>query len=80
MTAAGLEYAGLGLLVSGIALLLGGIAGWIVVTQVLKFVWAPDWGVALATVLAGAAVTLVLGLAGAWAALGAKVAGVLREN
>ena len=80
MTAAGMEYAGLGLLVSGIALLLGGLAGWIVVTQVLKFQWAPDWGVALATVLAGAAITLLLGLAGAWRTLGTKVSRVLRDG
>ncbi|MCG2841423.1 FtsX-like permease family protein [Sandaracinobacter sp. RS1-74] len=79
MAAAAMEYAALGLLVSGLALALGGLSGWIVVTQVLKFGWAPDWGVALATVLAGAAATLLLGLAGAWRTLGAKVARVLRE-
>lgn len=79
MATAALEYAGLGLLVSAIALLLGGIAGWVVVTQVLEFGWSPNWGVALLTVVAGAAVTLVLGLFGAWRTLGVKVARVLRE-
>lgn len=79
MATAALEYAGLGLLVSAIALLLGGIAGWVVVTQVLEFGWSPNWGVALLTVVAGAVVTLVLGLFGAWRTLGVEVARVLRE-
>ncbi len=80
MTAAAMEYAGLGLLVALIALALGGLAAWLVVTQVLKFGWKPDWVVALTTVLLGAAVTLVLGLIGAWQTLGAKVAATLRSS
>lgn len=80
MTAAAMEYAALGLLVAFIALALGGIAAWIVVTRVLEFSWQPDWGAAFLTVLLGAAVTLILGLAGAHRALGVKVARVLREN
>jgi putative ABC transport system permease protein len=79
MGAAAMEYAGLGSLVALIALALGGIAAWVVVTQVLDFGWRPDWGVALLTVLLGAAVTLALGLVGAWRTLGVKVARVLRE-
>ena len=80
MTAAAMEYAALGLLVALIALALGGLAAWVVVTQVLQFSWQPDWGVALLTVLLGAAVTLVLGLVGAHRTLGVKVARVLRES
>lgn len=80
MSAAAMEYAALGLLVAGIALLLGGAAGYVVVTQVLKFDWKPDWGAALLTVLLGAAATLALGLAGAWRTLGVKVARALREQ
>jgi putative ABC transport system permease protein len=80
MMAAAMEYAGLGLLVATIALALGGLAAWLVVTQLLKFGWNPDWLVTLTTVLLGAAVTLVLGLIGAWQTLGAKVAGVLRSS
>lgn len=80
MTAAAMEYAGLGLLVAVLALGLGGLAAWLVVTQVLDFGWNPDWLVALTTVLLGAAVTLLLGLAGAWRTLGVKVAGVLRSS
>jgi putative ABC transport system permease protein len=80
MQAAALEYAGLGLLVALIALGLGALSGWVVVTKVLAFGWSPDWGVALATALVGALVTLGLGLVGAWRTLGVKVAAVLREG
>lgn len=79
MAAAGLEYAGLGLLVGVAALLLGGVAGWLVLTQVLKIGWHADWTMALATVLAGAVLTLALGLAGAWRTLGTRIATALRE-
>lgn len=80
MTAAAMEYGGLGLIVASLSLLIGALSAWVVVTQVLAFGWEPDWGVALLTVLAGAAVTLVLGLVGAWRALGIRVARVLRES
>jgi putative ABC transport system permease protein len=80
MVAAAMEYAGLGLLVALIALGLGGLAAWLVVTKVLDFGWNPDWAVALTTVLLGAAVTLALGLVGAWQTLGAKVAATLRSS
>jgi putative ABC transport system permease protein len=48
------------------------------VTSVLKLHWQPDWGVAVATVAGGAAITLVLGLAGAARALAARPNAVLR--
>ncbi len=79
MRAAAMEYAGLGLLVALVALGLGGIGAWVVVTKVLEFGWRPDWMVALATVLGGAAVTLALGMVGAWRTLGVRVAPSLRE-
>lgn len=79
MAAAAMEYGGLGLLVAGLSLLLGALGAWVVVTQVLAFGWKPDWGVALLTVVAGAIVTLLLGLLGAWRTLGVRVARVLRE-
>ncbi len=78
--AAAMEYASLGAIVAGVALLLGGFAAWLVVTQVFDLGWKPDWVVALLTVLAGAAVTLSLGLIGAWQALGEKVATTLRTQ
>ena len=80
MLSAAMEYAGLGLLVALMALALGGAAAWTIVTLLFDFTWQPDWAVALATVLAGAALTLVLGLIGAWRTLGAKVAPALREQ
>ncbi len=72
------EYGLLALIVSGLALLLGGAAGWYIVTQVFQLEWQPDWLPVVATVLAGGAVTVVLGLAGSWAALSARPNAVLR--
>ncbi|MFZ4690302.1 MAG: ABC transporter permease [Polymorphobacter sp.] len=73
------EYGFLALIVSVLALLLGGGAGWYVVTQVFKLEWQPDWLPVLAVVLAGGAVTVVLGLAGSWRALSARPNAVLRD-
>ncbi len=73
------EYGLLALMVSGVALLLGGMAGWYTVTQVFKLEWQPDWGPVVATVLAGGAITVLLGLAGSWRALSARPNTVLRE-
>ena len=73
------EYGALALIVAGLALLLGGAAGWYVVTQVFKLEWQPDWLPVVATVLAGGAVTVVLGLLGSWSALSARPNAVLRE-
>lgn len=76
---AALEYLLLGLIVAGLALALGALAGWFTVREVLDLTWQPDWGVAALTVLAGAVVTLALGLTGAVRALGAKPNATLRE-
>lgn len=73
------EYGLLALIVSALALLLGGFAGWYVVAQVFKLEWQPDWWPVAATVLAGGAVTVLLGLAGSWRALSARPNTVLRE-
>jgi putative ABC transport system permease protein len=73
------EYGFLALIVSALALLLGTGAGWYVVTQVFKLEWQPDWLPVVATVLAGGAVTVVLGLVGSWRALSARPNTVLRE-
>lgn len=73
------EYGFLALVVSTLALLLGGIAGWYVVTGVFKLEWTPNWAPVVATVLAGGAVTVVLGLAGSWRALSARPNAVLRD-
>lgn len=72
------EYGLLALIVAGLALALGGAAGWYIITQVFRLEWQPDWGPVVATVLLGAAVTIVLGLVGSWRALGARPNAVLR--
>ncbi len=73
------EYGLLALIVAGLALALGSAAGWYVVTQVFKLEWQPDWLPVVATVLAGGAATVVLGLAGSWGALSARPNTVLRD-
>ena len=73
------EYGLLALIVAGLALLLGGVAGWYVITQVFKLEWQPEWAPVIGTVLAGGAVTVLLGLLGSWRALSARPNAVLRE-
>lgn len=73
-----LEYGLLAAIVSLLALVLGTFSGWYVVTQVLELEWQPRWPPVVATVLIGAAVTILLGLAGSWAALSARPNRVLR--
>jgi putative ABC transport system permease protein len=73
-----LEYGLLGLIVAGLAFVLGGAAGWYVVTQVFELEWQPRWGPVALTVLAGALLTIALGLIGSWRALAAKPNRVLR--
>jgi putative ABC transport system permease protein len=73
-----LEYGLLAAIVAALALALGTAAGWYVVTRTLTLAWAPAWGPVVATVGIGAAVTVLLGLAGSWAALSARPNAVLR--
>ncbi len=73
-----LEYGLLAAIVALLALALGTAAGWYVVTRTLTLEWAPQWGPVVATVGIGAAVTVLLGLAGSWAALSARPNAVLR--
>lgn len=72
------EYGLLALIVAGLALALGTAAGWYVVTRTLTLDWSPHWAAVVATVGIGAAVTVLLGLAGSWAALSARPNAVLR--
>ena len=73
-----LEFGVLALIVCAVALGLGSAAGWYVIVRVFELAWAPDWTVVAATLAAGAAVTLVLGLLGALPALNARPAQALR--
>ena len=79
LAAQGIEYALLAAVISALALIFGSAAGWYVVTRVLDLEWAPDWPVVLATLIAGAVLTLGLGLAGSLPALAARPARALRE-
>lgn len=80
LTAYLLEYLILGLVTGLLALGLGGVAGWIVVTQVMEIDFRLLPAVMAAVIAASIALTILFGLAGTWAALGARPAQVLREN
>jgi putative ABC transport system permease protein len=75
-----LEYALLGGVTAAIAALLGSVAAWAVLTQVMRADWAFLPKVVAFTGLLSLAVTLVLGFAGTWRALGAKAAPLLRNE
>lgn len=74
------EYGLLGIATGVIAGVVGSIVAW----AVLVFLMHADWrflpGVAAATVGACMAIVLILGFAGTWRALGAKVAPLLRNE
>ena len=78
LAAQALEFAALALVVSAVAFALGAASGWYVVVKVLELDWAPDWGIVLATLAAGAFVTLAIGLLGSLPALAARPARALR--
>jgi len=79
LAAYSLEYALLGVATAVFAVLAGSLAGWAIVAQImhLRFTWLP-WP-ALGAALAAVVVTVVLGLAGTYRALGQKPAAVLRN-
>ena len=79
LRAAALEYGALALVVGILALALGLAAGWGVLKYVLSLPFAPAPLPVLATVALGALVTVGLGLAGSWSALGVPPNRVLRE-
>ena len=74
-----LEYGLLAALLALVALALGSIAAWFVIVQIFDFTWAPDWHVVLATLAAGALLTLGIGLAGALPLLSVRPARALRQ-
>lgn len=73
-----IEYALLSIVIAIVALIFGAAAGWYVVVQIFEMDWAPGWGTVLATLGAGAVMTLGLGLAGSLPALAARPARALR--
>ncbi len=74
-----IEYALLALAVSVLALAVGLGGGWYVVTQLFAFQWLPDPVAVGLTLAIGAAITMALGLAGAWPVLGTRPAAALRQ-
>jgi putative ABC transport system permease protein len=79
LTAYTLEYLMLGAATAVFGVLAGSVSGWLIVTELmhLKFVWLPM--PALAAALAAVIVTVALGLAGTFRALGQKPAPILRN-
>ena len=79
LAAYGLEYGALGLAAAAFGLMAGSVAGWVIVTKVMRLDFQLDLSGAL--VAAGLAVVLavVLGLAGTWRILGQKPAPYLRQ-
>src|SRR3546814_8655941 len=57
-----LEYALLASILAVVVLVLGLIAAWFVIVQIFEFAWAPDWGLVLTQLGAGAVLTLGIGL------------------
>lgn len=74
-----IEFAMLSAIMGLVALVLGTGGGWYVVTQLFEFEWLPGWRVIAATLLAGALVTIAVGLLGNLPVLNARPAAALRE-
>ena len=79
LTAYGTEYLLIGAATALFGMIGGSLAAWLIVAQLmhLSFVWVP-WP-AIAAALAAVAVTVILGLAGTYLALGQKPAPILRN-
>jgi putative ABC transport system permease protein len=75
-----LEYGLLGLVTAAIATGLGSLAAYLVMTRVMHLPFAFLPGMAFGTAAIAVAITLTLGLAGTWRALGQKAAPLLRNK
>jgi putative ABC transport system permease protein len=75
-----LEYGLLGLVTASIAGLIGSICAYLVLTRILHADWVFLPGAVLAIALLATVLTLVIGFAGTWKALGAKAAPLLRNE
>jgi len=75
-----LEYGLLGLLAAAVASLLGTLAAYLVLTRVMRMEWVFLPGAVALSAGAALALTLVLGYAGTWRALGASPAAYLRND
>ena len=79
LTAYAIEYLLIGAATAVFGVIGGSLAAWLIVAQLmhLSFTWLPE--PALAAALAAVAVTVTLGLAGTYVALGQKPAPILRN-
>jgi putative ABC transport system permease protein len=75
-----IEYGLLGLITAAIAGAIGTVAAYILLTRVMRSDWIFLPGAVLGTAAIATAVTLVIGFAGTWKALGAKAAPLLRNE
>ena len=75
-----IEYGLLGVVTALIAAVAGTISAWAVVTYVMELEWHFMPGPVMVTAIACLAVTLILGFAATWAALGQKSAPLLRNE
>ena len=74
-----LEFGLLAALVTIVALALGLAGAWLIVTKLFEFTWAPDGWLVAATLAAGLATVLVVGLAGSLSSLSARPSRALRS-
>ena len=74
-----LEYGLLAVVVTGISLGLGLLGAWYVIVKVFEFTWQPDWPIVLATLLAGAVLTIGIALLSALPLLKLRPATALRS-
>lgn len=74
-----LEYGALGIATALFGLLAGTLAGWTIVTRVMKLDFALDLSGALVASTLAVVFAIVLGLAGTWRILGQKPAPYLRQ-
>lgn len=77
--AQGMEYAVLASILAVLALGLGLAGAWYVVTQLFDFSFAPDPLIVGATLIGGAGLSFLIGIAGSWPLLSAKPAQALRS-
>lgn len=74
-----MEYAVLAAILGALALALGMAAAWYVVTQLFDFRFAPDPFIVGLTLIGGAGLSFLIGIAGSWPLLSAKPAQALRS-
>jgi putative ABC transport system permease protein len=79
LAAQALEYMLLAIVLAVLSLGLGLTAGWFVIVRIFDFGWAPDWPTIFATLAAGIALTLGIGLIGSIPIISIRPAAALRE-